>query len=213
MQPTVHDLLRVRGPADLVNRDSAPDWVSEELCRVPWVVVRRAPLEGEFVPVGVRGQSRGARFAAFVHSSSIVEFVTPESLSSSQAWKKALRYEELPAMRALSHVHATLGRSGLSWGPVGSVGFELASGAPVASLKSDLDLIVRVSDFLIPPATTKTLLSIVQGNVVRVDLLLETMEGAISFLEYAGSGPNLLLRTVNGPSLIRHVRETTGERR
>jgi phosphoribosyl-dephospho-CoA transferase len=213
VQLTVHDLLRVRGPADLVNRDSAPEWVSEELSRVPWIVVRRAPIEGEFVPVGVRGQSRGARFAAFVHSSSIVEFATPESLSSSQAWKKAFRHEELPAMRALSHVHATLRRSGLSWGPVGSVGFELASGAPVASLKSDLDLIVRVSDFLIPPATTKTLLSIVQGNVVRVDLLLETMEGAISFLEYAGSGPNLLLRTVNGPGLIRHLRETTGEQR
>jgi phosphoribosyl-dephospho-CoA transferase len=204
---TVHDLLRLGDSNALVDRSPAPGWVSEALSRAPWVVVRRAAMEGELVPVGVRGQSRSERFAAFVHLSSIVESVSPEDLASSRAWKKAVRLNELPAMRALLQVDATLEGSNLHWGPSGSVGFELASGAPVAHRTSDLDLVVRMSDLLIPPRTTRKLLALLQGietTGVRADLLLETMEGAVALLEYAGGGPNLLLRTVYGPRLIPH---------
>jgi phosphoribosyl-dephospho-CoA transferase len=207
MGATVHDLLRVRGTDALVNRDPAPEWVNEALSRAPWVVVRRAPVEGEFTPVGVRGQNRGERFACFVHPSSIVECVSPENLSSSRAWKKAVRLEELPAMRALLGVDAMFQGSDLPWGPSGSVGFELASGVPVALRTSDLDLIVRMSDLVIPRSTTRKLLAIVERvetTGVRVDLLLETRKGAMALLEYAGGGTNLLLRTVHGPRLIPH---------
>jgi phosphoribosyl-dephospho-CoA transferase len=214
MGATVHDLLRVRGWDALVNRSPAPEWVNEALSRAPWVVVRRAPTEGEFIPVGVRGQNRGERFASFVHASSIVECVSPENLSSSQAWKKAVRLEELPAMRALLRVDAIFQGSNLHWGPSGSIGFELASGVPIAHRTSDLDLIVRMNDLLIPPSTTRKLLAIVERvetTGVRVDLLLEIREGAIALLEYAGGGTNLLLRTIHGPRLIPHPqRESVG---
>jgi phosphoribosyl-dephospho-CoA transferase len=204
MRSIVHDLLRLSDPGDLVNRDPSPGWVHEALSRAPWVVVRRAPFERELIPVGVRGQSRSERFATYVHPSSIAECVSPEDLSSSQAWKKAARCEEMPALRLLPRVYRILRTTDLIWGPVGSVGFELASGVPIAHRMSDLDLIVRTSDFLIPPATTKKLLAMLQGTEVQVDLLLETMDGAISFLEYAGGGPNLLLRNLNGPCLVPH---------
>src|SRR5271165_1672388 len=44
---------------------------------------------------------------------------------------------------------------GLSWGPVGSVGFELATAFPAANCSSDLDLIIRLSDVLVPRIAEK----------------------------------------------------------
>jgi phosphoribosyl-dephospho-CoA transferase len=202
MELTVHDLLRLPHPSALVSRDKVPVWVRETLSCTPWVVVRRAPVEGEFFPVGVRGRLRSERFAAFVHSSSIIERVSPESLSSSQAWKKAVRREELPALRFLPRLYDALRTFDLPWGPVGSVGFELATGFPGAHRTSDLDLIVRRNDLFMPQATIALLLAILPEREVRVDLLLETTQGAISFREYASGEPNLLLRSVYGPSLI-----------
>jgi phosphoribosyl-dephospho-CoA transferase len=207
MGVTVHDLLRVRGSDALISRDPAPEWVNQALSRAPWVVVRRAPVESELIPVGVRGQNRSERFASFVHSSSVLACLSPENLSFSEVWRKAVRFEELPAMRALLRVEAILQGSDLHWGPSGSVGFELASGVPVALQTSDLDLIVRLGDLLIPPPTTRKLLAIlerVEMTGVRVDLLLETRQGAIALLEYAGAGTKLLLRTIHGPRLIPH---------
>jgi len=212
MELHVHDLLRLRDPGDLACRVPAPEWVSESLSRTPWVVVRRALVENEFIPIGVRGPSRSERFASFVQSSSIVECVSPVSLSSPQAFQKLARRDELPAMRALSYVHAALRTSDLNWGPVGSVGFELASGVPVAQQNSDLDLVILMSDLLIPPAITNKLVEILEGAGVHVDLLLETMAGAVSFREYARGGPNLLLRSLNGPRLIPHPQGETFRR-
>jgi phosphoribosyl-dephospho-CoA transferase len=202
MDITVHDLLRLRGPEELVNYDQAPQWVSEALSRAPWVVVRRASFERELIPVGVRGRSRSERFAGFADPSSIEESVRPEELISSQAWKRAVRFEEVPAMGLLPLINEDLRMLDLCWGPVGSIGFELASGLPVANRESDLDLIVRMNDIVIPRATTEKLLAIARG--FQVDLLVETPVGGVSLLEYATVRQNLMLRTVKGPSLIPH---------
>ncbi len=202
MESTVHDLLRLRDPGDFVSRVPVPVWVKESLSWVPWVVVRRAPMEGEYVPVGVRGESRNNRFAGFIHSSSIIECVRPHQLSVSRAWERGVRRDELPAMRVLPFVHEIFRASELHWGPVGSVGFELATGVQVAHRTSDLDLIVCLRDFLVPQAIAVNLASILQRTEVRIDLLLETSEGAISFREYMSGAPNLILRRVNGPKLV-----------
>ena len=202
MRWRVHDLLRLRCPGDLHAAGTVPAWVNTALLRAPWVVVRRAPMEKGFVPIGVRGHHRGERFACFIDSSSIIDSVTPEALSSPQAWRQVIQGTDLPPLRALPVVHNILRTCDLRWGPVGSVGFELASDIPAAHRTSDLDLIVRLSDFLIPPAITQKLLEAVHGTKVRVDMLLETAEGAISFLEYLGDQPELVLRTINGPTLI-----------
>src|ERR1700688_1140259 len=148
---TVHDLLRLRNAGDFVSRDHAPAWVKESLSPVPWVVVRRAPMEGEFVPVGVRGESRSDRSAGFIHLSSIAECLRPHQLIASRAWERAVRRDVLPAIQALPCIEEMLRASDLHWGPVGSIGFELATGIQVAHPTSDLDLVVRLPDFLIPP--------------------------------------------------------------
>src|ERR1700683_5759745 len=48
-----------------------------------------------------------------------------------------------PAMRALQKMCDRWAALALSWGPAGSVGFELATGRRVTNEESDLDLVVR----------------------------------------------------------------------
>jgi phosphoribosyl-dephospho-CoA transferase len=91
---------------------------------------------------------------------------------------------------------------GLSWGPVGSVGFELATAFPAANCSSDLDLIIRLNDLLVP-RVAEELVAVIEDAGARVDVLLETKAGAIALAEYVRTGPNLVLRTVNGPRLAR----------
>ena len=104
------------------------------------------------------------------------------------------RRDELPVLRALPTIHMALQTLDLSWGPVGSVGFELATAFPAANCSSDLDLIIRLSDALVPRVAEKVVEAIEDAGT-RVDVLLETAAGAIALAEYVRSGPNLLLRT------------------
>jgi phosphoribosyl-dephospho-CoA transferase len=197
-----HDLLRLRDPRDLVYRAPPPSWSDEVLSQVPWVVVRRAPFENELIPVGIRGKNRSERFAAFAHATTVVQCVSPKDLVSCQAWREAARREELPALRALPKIQMALQALGLSWGPVGSVGFELATAFPAANCSSDLDLIIRLNDLLVP-RVAEELVAVIEDAGARVDVLLETKAGAIALAEYVRTGPNLVLRTVNGPRLAR----------
>jgi phosphoribosyl-dephospho-CoA transferase len=196
-----HDLLRLSDPRDLVYRVPPPAWSHEALSRAPWVVVRRAPFENGLIPVGVRGKNRSERIAAFAHAASVVQRTRPEDLASSQAWKEAPRREEIPALHVLSRTHVILQTLGLIWGPVGSVGFELATGFPAANWSSDLDLIIRMND-LPNPWVAEKLLAVMENGGARVDVLLETAAGALALSEYTRGEPEMLLRTVNGPRMI-----------
>lgn len=197
-----HDLLRLRDPIDLVCRVSPPAWLREALRRAPWVVVRRAPFENGLIPVGVRGKDRSERFAAFADPESVVQRTRPEDLASCQTWRLASRREEIPALRALPQIKVALQTLGLNWGPVGSVGFEFATGFPAANSASDLDLIVRMNDLPVSRVADK-LVAVMKDAEVRVDVLVETTAGAIALVEYARGDSSLLLRTVNGPRLVR----------
>jgi phosphoribosyl-dephospho-CoA transferase len=88
---------------------------------------------------------------------------------------------------------------GLAWGPTGSVGFELATGAAVAGPASDLDVVVRAPE----PwsfARARELADDLARLPVRVDTQLDTPSGAIALAEYACGG-RVLLRTPDGPKL------------
>ena len=201
-----HDLLRLSDPYHLVCPFPPPAWLHEALSLSPWVVVRRAPFENGLIPVGVRGKNRNERFAAFAPGGTVVQRAAPEDLVSRQAWREASRRRELAALRALPQMNEALQTLGLRWGPVGSVGFELATGFAAANGESDLDLIIRVQGGLVPDLAEK-LVAINEGAGVRVDMLLETATGGLALAEYARSGTSLLLRTVNGPRLIQHPRQ------
>ena len=198
-----HTLLRVAGPGALVSAVTPPPWVRESLERAPWVVVRRAGPRDGWLPVGVRGPLRQQRFAAWLAGADVLACVTPEGLARRRPWTDRSRAARLPALAALDQVGAILRahRLGSSWGPAGSVGFELASGCPTVTEQSDLDLVVHVATPM-AAAPAASLLSALCKLAVRADLLLETPRGAVALAEYARASGPVLLRTPDGPRLV-----------
>ena len=195
-----HDLLRIDDADQLRADGSIPDWVEKSLAFASFVVVRRAPSLNGLVPVGVRGRTRGQRFAAFVSHNSIRERITPEEITEKRSWKYN-RLRETSFAMALEYIEATLVTSTLTWGPIGSVGFELASGAPTVGLCSDLDLLIRMESPLNCKSARQLSLRLAEVPV-RVDVQLETPSGAIALAEYARGEPSVMLRTCDGPRLV-----------
>ena len=204
-----HALLRVRDTRDL-RGEVPPAWVEGSLARAPWVVVRRALWRDGRVPVGVRGELREQRFAAWVCVEDVLECVTPRELVCRRAWRSVVDRARLAAIRALAvldEVEGVFDAHGLvtAWGPGGSVGFELASAAMTVTPSSDLDLVIEVErlDSFAPGA--RALAEALAELPVRVDALLETPGGAAVLSEYVrayAEGGSFVLRTATGPRLI-----------
>lgn len=195
-----HDLLRIDDADQLRADGPVPDWVEKSLAFASFVVVRRAPSLNGLVPVGVRGRTRGQRFAAFVSHNSVRERITPEEIAEKRSWKYN-RLRETPFAMALEYIEATLATSALTWGPIGSVGFELASGVPTVGVCSDLDLLIRMESPLDCKSARQLSLRLAEVPV-RVDVQLETPSGAIALAEYARGEPSVMLRTYDGPRLV-----------
>lgn len=195
-----HDLLRVRGSGAVYCEEPGaplPEWSAMSLWRAPWVVVRRAYAPAaNSIPVGVRGSTRGERLAAFVDRTAIVERLSPEELLAVGRGRSMAR---TPALRVLGELDELL--CGHSWGPTGSAGFELASKVPTTSLESDLDLVIRAPTPL-PLAVAGDLSESLAALAVRVDAQLDTPSGTVLLEEYA-RGREVLVRTADGPELIR----------
>jgi phosphoribosyl-dephospho-CoA transferase len=204
MRVRVHDLLRVGDFNDLVHDGPCPRWLKDALTSAPWVVVRRAPAIGDLVPVGVRGSRRAERFAAFLPIPLIIERIAPEDLKSLQEAAATAVPNQMPCLSALSRLETLLRRLEVVWGPVGSVGFELATGTHVVRTTSDLDVIVRQTDLVVSPEILNGLLAILPTTEVALDILVETDAGGFSLLDYAKEGETLVVRTQNGPRQILH---------
>jgi phosphoribosyl-dephospho-CoA transferase len=192
-----HDLFRLCG-AHVLPRD-APPWASSVLSVAPWVVVRRPAAPMGRIAVGVRGTRRSERYATEVDPDDVREVVTPEDL----AHVIPPSDRELAVMSTLHTVRPLLDDTGLTWGPTGSVGFELATGVCTATPESDLDLLIRV-----PHGSTVTLnlLAAAYGalrrSAVRVDCQVETPTGAVALAELVGGRSDVMVRTAEGPRLI-----------
>lgn len=191
-----HDLLRLnRG----VHVTDAPPWARVSLAQTPWVVVRRALAPEDSIAVGVRGAARSQRWATTIPLSAATEVVTPESLRDVRPGAAAGR----PALRALTGLRSALDQTGLIWGPVGSVGFELCTGVSTVTATSDLDLVIRAGD-LNPSVIAR--LSALHGFLTnassRVDCQVETPLGAVALGELATDPRQLLVRGFTGPRLV-----------
>jgi phosphoribosyl-dephospho-CoA transferase len=174
-------------------------WVAAALLRAPFVVVRRDKARDGWVPVGVRGDSRAERHAAWVRCSEITLTITPESLADSRCW----HFHEcrtMPAFAALDAIASAAAAHDLAWGPAGSVGFELASGVSVVHDDSDIDLVVRPT----PSHTRNDLASFGQsiaGISVRVDVAIECVLGSVALGEWLQSPDRVLVKAETGPRL------------
>lgn len=200
----VHSLLRVNHLDALVFESSPPSWASAALRCAPWTVVRReAPRRG-FWPVGVRGSVRSQRSAAWLAADAVEECITPQMLVTMKVWRRLPRGGAAPAISVLDDVAEILDAHGYSgcWGPGGSVGFELASGVRCTTARSDLDVVLR-ADQPMARADAAGLHAELSRLPVRIDLLLETPLGAAGLAEFAKHADAMLLRSAEGPRLVR----------
>lgn len=204
-----HTLLCISGANALHCEGAVPQWVEVQLRRAPWVVVRRERPRNNLIPVGVRGEERAQRFAAWLAESEVLKYVGPLLLAARRGWARSPRSSLVPALAALDAVEQIMRSVGLArcWGPAGSVGFELASAVATAGPESDLDLIVQAEEPL-PPARAAALhaqlaqLAHLARLPTRADTLLETPAGAVALEEYARGHAPLLLRTSDGARLV-----------
>ena len=193
----VHDLLWISKGAELWSLHQ-PAWVRDALRQSPVVVVRRAEAPSGFIPVGIRGIRREQRYAAFLRKDDVLGCRTPESLAAGQAWHESSAALPLPLLDALKVVSELSKRKNLVWGPIGSVGYQLATGMPAASVASDLDLLVRCNDLL--SHTCLQTLHAIQSGMVRLDVSLEGPQGAVALDEYLHN-PQALIKTIRGPRI------------
>jgi phosphoribosyl-dephospho-CoA transferase len=199
----VHALLRAAPLEALTWELPAPEWARASLQRAPWVVVRRAARRAGMWPVGVRGALRVQRGAAWLPDFAVQACITPLQLAARLAWRQHPVSAASPAVAALDEVAAILAAHGHAgrWGPAGSVGFELASALPCTGAHSDLDLVLMADQ---PMARTEAagLHADLSQLPVRIDLLLETPDGAVALSEYATAGRMVLLGCAQGPRLV-----------
>jgi len=193
--PRVHDLILLRsGDVDPACVAELP-WVSSALRRTPWVVVRRAPAPEGTLAVGVRGTARSERWGGFVRLSQVALTKRPSQLRSYLAQSSR---RTIPALKALTSVEITLEHTDLDWGPAGSVGFELATGDPVTTEGSDLDLVLFAPN-QIDPITTRDLWMTLSASPAKVDIRVETPLCGFSLEEYArAESAKILIRTTAG---------------
>ena len=192
-----HDLLRVVSPSALVFRQQAPEWVGAAMQRAPYVVIRRAHIDNGLLPVGIRGFTRSERFAACLPEDAIQAVARPEDTAASRNWKTSP--PTIPISLALDLVEDLFRE--FTWGPTGSVGFQLASGSAVTTSESDLDILVR-TPYRLSHETAQRLQRALTASPVRVDVQLEAPAGAVALSEYAHRSDQFLVRTLDGPRFI-----------
>ncbi|HET7757832.1 MAG TPA: phosphoribosyl-dephospho-CoA transferase MdcG domain-containing protein [Steroidobacteraceae bacterium] len=107
----------------------------------------------------------------------------------------------MAALAALAAVETLMRSRGLaaSWGPAGSVGFELASGCETATPASDLDLIVLPGGAPMPGGDARALAAELAALPARVDVLIELPCGsALALAELSRGRAPYLVRTPHG---------------
>jgi phosphoribosyl-dephospho-CoA transferase len=125
-----------------------------------------------------------------------------EILSPPDLVERVDRLPDLPVTDAFRKAAAILSPSGLAWGPGGSVGFTLATGVSMVTASSDLDLVLTLDD--VPPlAMLADLREAFRELPARVDCQLDLPIGGVALDELLGPADRVLVRTADGPSLIR----------
>jgi phosphoribosyl-dephospho-CoA transferase len=179
-----------------------PEWVGDNLSQAPFVVVRRAPASEDLVPIGVRGQLREQRFAAFVLSETVWNVITPEDLRQkfNLICEQAAIDETHGIMQSLCNLRERWSTTNLPWGPGGSAGFQLASDIVTVKSTSDLDIVVYADDAEYIPELHRLFKLLPAGNTA-IDVQVETPFCGFSLAEFSNAAGPILLKTPAGPLL------------
>jgi phosphoribosyl-dephospho-CoA transferase len=195
--PQVHDMLSIDPDCITADCFAQPSWVKKTLTSCPWVVVRRAPAPVGQIAIGVRGVTRSERWGGFCGKSLISKIVRPADLLV--FGRSSARIPRTPALKVLQEVIERWRDLTVPWGPIGSVGFELASGRQVSTEVSDLDIAVRAPRRIVVEQA-RSLWDRVTGLRTKVDVRVETPECGFSLEEYVcTSSGRILLRYPDGP--------------
>jgi phosphoribosyl-dephospho-CoA transferase len=195
----VHDLVEVDVDALNPDGDASPSWADLPRSLSCWVTVRRGVCSGGKIPIGVRGNLRNERWSTHCLKSGIRCIARPEELL--ERYRHQRPGECTLAIRALDDMIRMWSGLGLAWGPIGSVGYELATGKPITTDSSDLDLVLY-SPLPISRTLALTLFRRTESLAVRVDIRVETSRCGFSLEEYACSAhDSILLRHNHGLSL------------
>ncbi len=203
MELRVNDLLKINIDEDIIGDFHSSPWVYKALEVAPYVVVRRAPIINNIVPVGIRGNNRSQRQAAKVLFNNSIEIVTPEALATKKKWRTNKHLEETKMLKTLEKVESTLKNYNLVWGPTGSVGFELASGIETVTCNSDLDIIIRAQNIL-PINIAEEIIKQLSNLPINIDIQLEIPKGSIALAECTKNNIKIVLRTISGPKLMKN---------
>ena len=189
-----HDLIWLK------NRE-ALDGVGEPWVEKVWhpglpVVVRR-DVDGERIPVGVRGLRRDQRAAGWTDATQVVRVVSPEQLVESSDLLRSPFISQPPVQVAFQLAQQAWP---WVWGITGSSGYALATGIPVIHTSSDLDLLIRAPQ----PLSRELLLrwqTPLTDALCRVDTQVDTPLGGFALNEWLRDG-RVLLKTSRGPRLV-----------
>jgi phosphoribosyl-dephospho-CoA transferase len=211
--PRIHDLLDIDTERFLEANSSVPAWVAKSLRHAPFVVVRRGPISAvQGIAVGVRGPQRNERWPALCHPDLFRSVLTPPMLltrlvtasPSAPASRPTppIRVGAIPALRTLTLLADRWKALDFPWGPGGSVGFELATGRPVATPQSDLDIVIY-AETRMTHDEARVLHESARGLPAAVDIRVETPTCGFSLTEYANAAPlaPILLRFAAGTAL------------
>ncbi|HWL11502.1 MAG TPA: malonate decarboxylase holo-ACP synthase [Ureibacillus sp.] len=196
MEIKVHDLVQFETIADLENSLNVPDWVKHAPASQNFGVVRRMPITNKIIPIGLRGDTRDKRHGAFIDESKIVQIITPQSLVNRiEQFKDQIYYP------ALKDIKDEFEKHNLTWGPTGSVGFEIATGIPVTSPTSDIDICVYVDE--IDTEQLRVIGHFLESRNRRIDVQVEVPAiGAFVLNDYLKSAETgFIVRTKFGPHL------------
>jgi phosphoribosyl-dephospho-CoA transferase len=198
-----HNLLKIDTAAisfaDTRSDQNIPLSVLRELDEIQLVVVRRAPMTQDLVPIGIRGPERFQRWGAWCSPVGIRRIITPADLLTQLVTTGDS--QATPLRRALQSLMTGWQWFKCPWGPGGSLGFELASGKSTTTSGSDLDIIIY-ADEQFSRTVAQQLIAATNNLEVSVDIRIETPMCGFSLAEYAGSDARkILLRTSAGPVL------------
>ena len=174
---------------------SAPIWAIEAMQAGHPVVVRRAITDSAMVAVGIRGKARHQRYATQMPKPAIIRCVSPEQLVNIDLQAFPHLQQRLVGIANVMEYFA------VQWGYAGSVGFELATGIRVVHAQSDIDLIMRMPNYLDKQLAHQMLIQL-EETTEKVDVQLQTPHGGVALKEWARGSSKILLKSSHAAVLV-----------
>lgn len=194
-----HDMLWTDGFSSLISDDPLPSWVNEQWNASLPLVVRRDHSGKGLIPVGIRGKEKHERAPAWIAPENVTKRLSPESLVKDREKLLASPFADAKPVKAIVDILEL--NLPYAWGPTGSCAYALASGRAVMHAESDLDMLIRCADPVLPEAFA-SLLAKWDTLPCKADIQIETPFGAFALKEWIREkGGRVLLKTDSGPIL------------